>query len=153
MLSTCNVCINIYVLCVSPIIISVFVFICVYLVSISVYHLHYHDAMHFFQFSILFLGILSPPIGCVPCAHRVRITLYTDHSSFNHFILFHPNVCISRVCDGFIYLYTVTFPAYIFLFVTTIINTEHINNNSVSLPEVTLYVSLGGVGSFFGKLC
>ena len=57
--------------------------------------------MHFFQFSILFLG-LSPSIGCVPFV--VRITLYTDHSSFNHFILFHPNVCISRGCDSFIFL-------------------------------------------------
>ena len=81
--------------------------------------------MHFFQFSIVYFG-LAPRIGYV--SHITRITHHLTISSyFNQMFAFAGDVTV------FLVLNTVTFPAFIVLCVTIIINTEHINNISICL--------------------
>ena len=129
MLSTCNVCINIYILCVSSIIITVYVF--VYL------PLHQWGYVTVLFFSLLlYLGNISEP---------------NQNFSIFYFVFFSPSPNVGNqshplpLPSGPIVHCHIPCFHFMLCVTTFIINKEYINNIYMYciLPEVTHFLSIG----------
>ena len=129
MLSTCNLCINIYILFVSSIIITVYVF--VYL------PLHQWGCVTVLFFSLLlYLGNISEP---------------NQNFSIFYFVFFSPSPNVGNqshplpLPSGLIVHCHIPCFHFMLCVTTVIINTEYINNIYMYciLPEVTHFLSIG----------
>ena len=129
MLSTCNVCINIYILCVSSIIITVYVFVYVLL--------HQWGGVTVLFFSLLlYLGNISEP---------------NQNFSIFYFLFFCPSPNVGNqshplpLPSGPILHCHIPCFHFMLCVTTVIINTEYINNIYMYciLPEVTHFLCIG----------
>ena len=129
MLSTCNVCINIYILCVSSIIITVYVFVYVLL--------HQWGCVTVLFFSLLlYLGNISEPNQNFSIFFFLFFSPSPNEGNQSHPLPLPSGLIIHCHIPCFHFMLCVT---------TVIINTEYINNIYMYciLPEVTHFLSIG----------
>ena len=129
MLSTCNVCINIYILCVSSIIITVYVFVYVFL--------HQWGCVKVLFFSLLlYLGNILEPNQNFSIFYFLFFSPSPNEGNQSHPLPLPSGLIIQCHIPCFHFMLCVT---------TVIINTEYINNIYMYciLPEVTHFLSIG----------
>ena len=129
MLSTCNVCINIYILCVSSIIITVYVFYVCPSSSVG-------GVTVLFFSQLLYLGNISEPNQNFSIFYFVFFSSSLNVGNQSHPLPLPSGPIPNCHIPCFHFMLCVT---------TVIINTEYINNIYMYciLPEITHFLSIG----------